>query len=104
MAKKQINVKLDDELLMKLDQLAKKTGKSKTTIISQAIDRIATEDRETHQQIELLNRQNEQLQMMLSATKALISEKDRVIQTKDDLINELRHKKRGFFAKLFGIR
>ncbi len=104
MTKKQINIRVDDELLMKLDQLAKKTGKSKTDIIAQAINDFDADNKKTHQQIELLNKQNEQLQMMLSATKALISEKDRVIQTKDDLINELRHKKRGFFAKLFGIR
>ena len=104
MAKKQINIKAEDDLIEKLDHMAEKSGKSKTAIIVQAINQLNSSDEETHQQVELLSKQNEQLQMMLSATKALIYEKDRVIQTKDDLITELKHKKRGFFAKLFGVR
>jgi len=107
MAKKQLNIKIDDELSEKLDQLIKKTGKTKTAIISQAIENINRDNAQDHQQIELLNKQNEQLQMMLSATKALMEEKDHkyqdMVKAKDDLIAELRRKKRGFFSRLFGL-
>jgi len=62
----------------------------------------------------VISKQNEQLQIMLSATQALIVEKDhkysdmvesndKLIKVKDEMIAELRRKKRGFFSRLFGL-
>jgi|GEM_PF-2570603 len=107
MAKKQINIRADDRLIEKLNEMSVKTGKSKTDIILQAIDRLNTNSKKTHQQIELLNKQNEQLQTILSATKAVLAEKDNVIRGKDDLIKSkddliavLKRKHKGLFARL----
>ena len=107
MVKKQINIKISDEVASKLTELAKITGKTKTAIIENAILRDSEGSKQDHNQIELLSKQNEQMQMVLSATQALIVEKDHkyndMIKGKDDLIAELKHKKRGFFSRLFGL-
>ncbi len=109
MAKERISVRLDAELLESLSKLSSETGKTKTAIISQAIERLNADNKQDHNQIELLSKQNEQMQMVLSVSKAVINEKDHVIQSKDkviqgkdELIAELRRKKRGFFSRLFG--
>ncbi len=111
MAKKQIAIRIDEGILKMLNDISKQTGKTKTDLIEQAILLLNANEKKESQQIELLSKQNEQLQMAISATKALLQEKDRVIQekdavikAKDELIEELRKSKnkKGFFAWLFG--
>jgi len=110
MAKKQLNMKIDQQLADKLTDLAQTAGKTKTAIVEKAIANLGVNAKQDHQQVELLSKQNEQLKMMMSATQAVIDEKEHVIQSKnnlikakDDLIAELRYKKKGFFARLFGL-
>ncbi len=102
MVKKQINVKISNEVASKLTELAKITGKTKTSIIENAILRDSEGSKQDHQEIELLDKENQQLKIMMSATQAVIDEKDKVIQGKDDLISELRAKRKTFWQKLFG--
>ncbi len=102
MVKKQINVKISNEVASKLTELAKITGKTKTSIIENAILRDSEGSKQDHQEIELLDKENQQLKIMMSATQAVIDEKDKVIQGKDDLIAELRAKRKTFWQKLFG--
>ncbi len=102
--KKAITIRISNEVEKKLNELVKQTGKTKTELIELSIMQFYSNEQKTSQQIELLSKQNEQLQMVVSATKALIKEKDAVIKAKDELIEELRKSKnkKGFFAWLFG--
>ncbi len=102
MAKKQLNMKIDQQFSDQLESLAQAAGKTKTAIVEKAIANLGIDSKQDHNQIELLNKQNEQLKIMMSATQAVIDEKDKVIQSKDELIAELRRKKIGFFSRLFG--
>ncbi len=102
--KKAITIRISNEVEKKLNELVRQTGKTKTELIELSIMQFYSNEQKTSQQIELLSKQNEQLQMVVSATKALIKEKDAVIKAKDELIEELRKRKdkKGFFAWLFG--
>ncbi len=88
---------------------SRKKCPAKTDIGVQLIPEKVSNVSGIHNQIELLSKQNEQLQMVLFASKAVINEKDhviqskdKIIQSKDELIAELRRKKIGFFSRLFG--
>ena len=99
--------------MKKLNKLSEKTGQSKTALVENAIQALWQSKENTTKEIELLSKQNEQLQMAMSATKALLQERERIIQEKDrtiqlqqELIEELKRKKdkKGFFSWLFGKR
>lgn len=102
MAKKQLNMKIDQRFSDQLESLAQAAGKTKTAIVEKAIANFGIDLKQDHQQVELLSKQNDQLKIMMSATQAVIDEKDKVIQGKDDLIAELRAKRKTFWQKLFG--
>ena len=103
MAKKQLNMKIDQQFSDQLESLAQAAGKTKTAIVEKAIANLSIDSKQDHRQVELLSKQNDQLKIIMSATQAVIDEKDKVIQGKDDLIAELKRKKRGFFFRLFGM-
>ncbi len=107
MAKKHISIRLSDDFLEQLNKKVLETGRTRTAILEQAINQLNNNSRQGKQELEVIAKQNEQLQIMLSATQSLIVEKDHkyndMIQSKDDLIAELRrNKKIGFFSRLFG--
>jgi len=58
---------------------------------------------ETSKQIVLLEDKNKQLEMMSQTFSLLINEKDKLLQEKDLRIEEIRKRRRGFFARLFGL-
>jgi len=95
-------MKIDQQFSDQLESLAQAAGKTKTAIVEKAIANLGIDSKQDHQQVELLSKQNEQLKIMMSATQAVIDEKDHVIQSKDDLIAELRTKRKTFWQKLFG--
>ncbi len=102
MAKGRITIRMDNDLIKKVNDIAESTGRTKTDILSEAVIRLENGNKQNRQEIELLNKQNDQLKIMMSATQAVIDEKDKVIQGKDDLIAELRAKRKTFWQKLFG--
>lgn len=104
MAKKQLSMKIDQQFADKLTNLAKTTGKTKTAIIEDAIMHAGEGDKHDRQQIELLSKQNEQLQLMMQATQAVITEKDNTIKSKNELISELRARRRTFWQWLFNLK
>ena len=108
-AKEKIAIRINASVLQRLNALSDKSGNTKTTVIEKAIEALDADNKQDHNQIELLSKQNEQMQMVLSASKAVINEKDhviqskdKIIQSKDDLIAELRTKRKTFWQKLFG--
>lgn len=100
-----LTVRIDDDTLRKLEHLVKKTGKNKTVLVRQAIQSLWVNEEKTTQEIELLSKQNEQLQMAMSATKALLQEKERIIKLQENLIKELQERKqekKSFWSRIFG--
>jgi len=102
---------IKEDIMEKLNKLSEKTGQSKTALVENAIQALWQSKENTTKEIELLSKQNEQLQMAMSATKALLQERERIIQEKDrtiqlqqELIEELKRKKdkKSFFSWLFG--
>ncbi len=102
MAKGRITIRMDNDLIKKVNDIAESTGRTKTDILSEAVIRLENGNKQNRQEIELLNKQNDQLKIIMSATQAVIDEKDKIIQSKDDLIVELRTKRKTFWQKLFG--
>jgi len=101
---KAVTIRLEKEHLDMLADLSKKTGKTKTDIIKTAISNYYRSSSETSKQLMLLEEKNKQLEMMSKTFSLLIQEKDKLLQEKDLRIEEIKQQRRGFFAKLFGVK
>ena len=87
---KAVTIRLGKEHLDMLSNLSKKTDIIKTAIINYYYYRSSSET-------------SKQLEVMSKTFSLLIQEKDKLLQEKDLRIEEIKNR-RGFFAKLFGIR
>ncbi len=99
MAKKQLNIRVEESVLKKLEELSIQTGKTKTQLIEDAIQLLYTQENQSNSQLEVLSKQNEQLQLVLSSLKTIIDEKEKsfkelkqsfsmIIQEKETTIKE----------------
>jgi len=121
--KKLAGFKLSDKVLQMIDELCEQTGKNKSQIIEEAVKLLYEQKHITEKEIELLERQNFQLQQILNgfniALKSkdeviaskdkiikekdkLIEEKDKLIEEKERLIKELLKKNKSFWQRWFG--
>ncbi len=99
MAKKQLNIRVEESVLKKLEELSIQTGKTKTQLIEDAIQLLYSQENQSNSQLEVLSKQNEQLQLALSSLKTIIDEKEKsfkelkqsfsmIIQEKENTIKE----------------
>ncbi len=99
MAKKQLNIRIEETILIQLEELSKQTGKTKTQLIEEAIQLLYTQESQNNNQLEILSKQNEQLQLALSSLKTIIDEKEKsfeelkqsfsmIVQEKENTIKE----------------
>ena len=99
MAKKQLNIRIEESVLKKLEELSIQTGKTKTQLIEDAIQLLYSQENQSNSQLEVLSKQNEQLQLALSSLKTIIDEKEKsfkelkqsfsmIIQEKENTIKE----------------
>ncbi len=99
MTKKQLNIRVEESILKKLEELSIQTGKTKTQLIEDAIQLLYTQENQNNSQLEVLSKQNEQLQLALSSLKTIIDEKEKsfkelkqtfsmIIQEKENTIKE----------------
>ena len=99
MAKKQLNIRIEETILIQLEELSKQTGKTKTQLIEEAIQLLYTQESQNNNQLEILSKQNEQLQLALSSLKIIIDEKEKsfeelkqsfsmIVQEKENTIKE----------------
>lgn len=90
MEKRLVNFRLDVELLNKLEELSKQTGKNKTELIEQAIKCLIETHSQTDKQIQLLEEQNKQLMNVLKGFQIALQSKDELLEEKDKRIQELK--------------
>jgi predicted DNA-binding protein len=99
MAKKMTAFKLNTEIIEKLEQLAKETGKTKTDIIEMAILCLYDKKDKDNKEVELYKKENEQLKMVLQVFKErektaeeLKATYERFLQEKEERIKELKER------------
>jgi len=86
--KKLAGFKLSDEILQMIEELCERTGKNKSQIIEEAVRLLYEQKHITEKEIELLERQNFQLQQILNGFNIALKSKDEVIASKDKIIEE----------------
>ncbi len=90
MEKKLVNFRLPVDLINKLDELAKETGKNRTQLIEEAIECLYSSKTESKAEIELLERQNQQLQQALQGFQIALQGKDELLKEREERIKELK--------------
>jgi len=88
--KKLVNFRLSIELINKLDEYSKNTGKSKTVIIEEALRCLFDKEERQDKDIKLLEKQNYQLQQTLQSFNVALQSKDDLLKEKDERIKELK--------------
>ncbi len=88
--RKLVNFRLPVKIIDLLNELSKKTGKSKTQLVEEAILKLAKEQEKEQTQIELLEKQNQQLQQALQGFQIALQGKDEILKEKDERIKELK--------------
>ena len=88
--RKLVNFRLPVKIIDLLNELSKKTGKSKTQLVEEAILKLAEEQEKEQTQIELLEKQNQQLQQIIQSFKIALQGKDELLKEKDQRIQELK--------------
>ena len=97
MAKKQLNIRVEESVLEQLDKLSKQSGKTKTQLIEEAIQLLYSQETQMNSQIELYKRENEQLKMVIKvfqerekAVEEVKNVYEKLINEKDERIKELQ--------------
>ncbi len=90
MKKKLVNFRLSVELINKLDQIAKETGKNKTQLIEEAIECLLSSKDKENKEIDLLSKQNEQLKQALQGFQIALQGKDELLKEREERIKELK--------------
>lgn len=88
MAKKMVAFKLEQEIINKLEELAERTGKTKTDIIEKAILCLYRQENRDKEEIELYRKENEQLKIALQILKEREQSLEEVKQSYDKLLSE----------------
>ena len=88
--KKLVNFRLSVKIIDLLNQLSKQTGKSKTQLVEEAILKLANEGKEENKQLDLLEKQNQQLQQALQGFQLALQGKDELLKEKDERIKDLQ--------------
>jgi len=100
--KKTLSIRLDDDLMEYLEKKSAITGKTKTEIIEEALKCLQSseenreyneEDKGVKTQIELLERQNFQLQNVIKSLQIALDSKDQVIEEKERMIEKIEKEK-----------
>jgi len=98
--KKMTAFKLSEEVLKALEELAQRTGKSKTQIVEESILRLYQEEnkgkKDIESQLELLEKYNFQLQQAIKAFQVALESKEQVLKEKE---NQLSEKERIIISK-----
>ena len=90
MEKKLVNFRLSVELINKLDQMTKETGKNKTQLIEEAIECLFSSKDKENKEIDLLSKQNEQLKQALQGFQIALQGKDELLKEREERIKELK--------------
>ena len=90
MEKKLVNFRLPVELINKLDQLSRETGKNKTQLIEEAIMCLLSSKDKENKEIALLEKQNEQLKQALQGFQIALQGKDELLREREERIKELK--------------
>lgn len=90
MERKLVNFRLPVDLIKKLDELSKETGKNKTQLIEEAIECLYSSKTESKAEIELLEKQNQQLQQALQGFQIALQGKDELLKEREERIKELK--------------
>ncbi|WP_460174025.1 ribbon-helix-helix domain-containing protein [Venenivibrio stagnispumantis] len=90
MEKRLVNFRLSVELINKLEELSRQTGKNKTELIEEAIKCLIETHSQTDKQIQLLEEQNKQLMNVLKGFQIALQSKDELLEEKDKRIQELK--------------
>ena len=69
MEKKLVNFRLSPELIEQLEELSTKTGKTKTDLVEQALKCLFRQENQIKEEIELYQKENEQLKIALQILK-----------------------------------
>ncbi len=90
MDKKLVNFRLSLELLEKLEKFSTESGQTKTQLIGEAVECLISTKTKTDKEIQLLEKQNQQLIQALQGFRIALQGKDELIKEKEERIIELK--------------
>jgi len=90
--------RFNEEVWQILEEEAKRTGKNKTQILEELILSLRNQ-KDDNIQVELLEKQNFQLQNVIKSLQIALDSKDRIIEEKDRFITEIMAQKDKLIAE-----